>query len=53
MGNVQRNQRKNCPAHEILRRLLMTEMRKNWVYRRGDIYIANLNPFRGSEHPLL
>ena len=27
----------------------MTEMRKNWVYRRGDIYIANLNPFRGSE----
>ena len=24
-------------------------MRKNWVYRRGDIYIANLNPFRGSE----
>ena len=27
----------------------MTEMRKNWVYRRGDIYIDNLNPFRGSE----
>ncbi len=27
----------------------MTGMRKNWVYRRGDIYIANLNPFRGSE----
>ena len=27
----------------------MPEMRKNWVYRRGDIYIANLNPFRGSE----
>ena len=27
----------------------MTEMRKNWVYLRGDIYIANLNPFRGSE----
>ena len=27
----------------------MAEMRKNWVYRRGDIYIANLNPFRGSE----
>ncbi len=22
---------------------------KDWVYRRGDIYIANLNPFRGSE----
>ena len=27
----------------------MTEMRKNWVYLRGDIYIANLNPFKGSE----
>ena len=27
----------------------MTGMRKNWVYRRGDIYIANLNPFKGSE----
>ena len=27
----------------------MTAMRKNWVYRRGDIYIANLNPFKGSE----
>ncbi|MCC2168808.1 type II toxin-antitoxin system PemK/MazF family toxin [Gallintestinimicrobium propionicum] len=24
-------------------------MRKNWIYRRGDIYFANLNPFRGSE----
>ena len=22
---------------------------KDWVYRRGDIYIANLNPFKGSE----
>ena len=27
----------------------MGGMRKSWVYRRGDIYIANLNPFRGSE----
>ena len=27
----------------------MTELRENWVYRRGDIYIANLNPFKGSE----
>ena len=27
----------------------MTEIRENWVYRRGDIYIANLNPFKGSE----
>ena len=22
---------------------------KDWVYRRGDIYLANLNPFKGSE----
>ncbi len=22
---------------------------KDWVYRRGDIYMANLNPFKGSE----
>ena len=27
----------------------MEGMRKSWVYRRGDIYIANLNPYRGSE----
>ena len=24
-------------------------MRKNWVYRRGDIYYADLSPVRGSE----
>lgn len=24
-------------------------MKQGWVYRRGDIYLANLNPFRGSE----
>jgi mRNA interferase MazF len=22
---------------------------KDWIYRRGDIYLANLNPFTGSE----
>ena len=22
---------------------------KDWTYRRGDIYLANLNPFKGSE----
>lgn len=22
---------------------------ENWIYRRGDIYLANLNPFKGSE----
>ncbi len=25
------------------------KVKKNWVYRRGDIYVANLNPFKGSE----
>ena len=25
---------------------------KNWIYRRGDIYLANLNPFKGSEQGL-
>ena len=24
-------------------------IKENWVYRRGDIYMANLNPFKGSE----
>lgn len=24
-------------------------MRKGWIYRRGDLYLANLNPFKGSE----
>ena len=22
---------------------------KNWIWRRGDIYLANLNPFKGCE----
>lgn len=22
---------------------------EDWIYRRGDIYLANLNPFKGSE----
>ena len=21
----------------------------NWIYKRGDIYLANLNPFKGCE----
>ena len=24
-------------------------MKADWTYRRGDIYLANLNPFKGSE----
>jgi len=25
------------------------KLHRNWIYKRGDIYLANLNPFRGSE----
>lgn len=25
------------------------ELRTGWFFRRGDIYLANLNPFTGSE----
>ena len=25
------------------------ELRPDWRFRRGDIYLANLNPFKGSE----
>ena len=24
-------------------------LRKNWIYRRGDLYLVNLNPVKGSE----
>lgn len=24
-------------------------MRKDWNYRRGDLYLANLNPYKGNE----
>lgn len=24
-------------------------LREDWIFRRGDIYLANLNPFFGSE----
>lgn len=24
-------------------------MKKDWIYRKGDLYMANLNPFKGSE----
>ena len=24
-------------------------MRENWIYRRGDVYLANLDPYIGSE----
>ena len=25
------------------------ELHEGWVFKRGDIYLANLNPFKGSE----
>ena len=25
------------------------DLRPDWIFRRGDIYLANLNPFKGSE----
>ena len=25
------------------------KLKKDWIYKRGDIYLANLNPIRGSE----
>ena len=24
-------------------------MKENWIYRRGDMYLANLDPYIGSE----
>ena len=24
-------------------------MREDWIYRRGDVYLANLDPYIGSE----
>ena len=24
-------------------------MKENWIYRRGDVYLANLDPYIGSE----
>ena len=25
------------------------DLRPDWIFKRGDIYLANLNPFKGSE----
>ncbi len=32
---------------EIRKRAPLTS--EDWIFRRGDIYLANLNPFKGSE----
>lgn len=34
---------------ESLRLLRKHYKKENWTYRRGDIYLANLNPYFGSE----
>ena len=39
LRNIERNERKE-------RRYRMKE---NWIYRRGDVYLANLDPYIGSE----
>lgn len=38
LRNIERNERKE-------RRYRMKE---NWIYRRGDVYLANLDPYIGS-----
>lgn len=37
------------PLHRKMKKEGNHTQKKEWVYRRGDIYLANLNPFRGSE----
>ena len=39
LRNIERNERKE-------RR---NRMKENWIYRRGDVYLANLGPYIGSE----
>ena len=42
MGRKRRSRRKR-------RTEVQTGLREGWICRRGDIYYANLNPFKGSE----
>jgi mRNA interferase MazF len=62
LTDLQRGQQEGCAADEVLRRKIPMRYEskdkkpyrqpgtvKNWIYRRGDIYLANLNPFKGSE----
>ena len=28
-------------------------MREDWIYRRGDVYLANLGPYIGAERPVV
>ena len=37
LRNIERNERKE-------RR---NRMKENWIYRRGDVYLANLDPYIG------
>lgn len=36
-------------TYESNRRKRKPQSSGDWIYRRGDIYLANLNPFKGSE----
>ena len=33
----------------IERKERRSRMKENWIYRRGDVYLANLDPYIGSE----
>ena len=33
----------------VLLRVWEYRMKENWIYRRGDVYLANLDPYIGSE----
>ena len=33
----------------VLLRVCEYRMKENWIYRRGDVYLANLDPYIGSE----
>ena len=39
LRNIERNERKERRSR----------MKENWIYRRGDVYLANLDPYIGSE----
>ena len=35
----------------IERKERRSRMKENWIYRRGDVYLANLDPYIGSSRP--
>lgn len=42
LRNIERNERNE-------RKERRNRMKENWIYRRGDVYLANLDPYIGSE----